>query len=154
MITLHNAESLVDGADVRFDCPACGKADSQGLLGEQVDAVKLLYLIPLFRLRATAVKCGECEANIACLAPSQAAVQMTPDELAKNLRWGASGAAKIATLIAFFTCLIPFVGLVTSGVAAVMTRGTRGWPGALTMLSTILAITISLCVGLVMVLPS
>ena len=136
-----------------IDCPACGARAVAGTPRESVDWVKLAYLIPLLKIRATRIECERCHAQITCTAPIGRVAGADAATVARFLRYHPTRAAKILSVLGLLTCLIPVVGLVVIGIATFLGRGTQGWPGKLNLLSLIVSIAVTLCVLLVMFMP-
>lgn len=154
MITFH-AQTLADeGEPVSLDCPACNAQNVESRVFERVDYVKLLYLIPLVKLRSTTIQCGQCDAGITCMVPLDRISGMSSDELKSHIRYHADGKAKLSAVIGFLTCWIPFIGLLIGSVACFLGRGMTGWVSGLNVLSMIVAITSSIIYGLVVFMPA
>jgi hypothetical protein len=108
--------------------------------------VKLAYLIPLLKIRATRVECDRCHAHISCTAPLHRVAGADATTVAPFLRYHPTRAAKLTSVAGLFTCLIPVVGLIVVGVATLLGRGTKGWPAKLNLLSLIISAAVTFCV--------
>ncbi len=132
------------GPEVEFDCPACNTRKAKGNTTESTEQLNLFFFIPIMKLRNTYVTCMNCKAKLACRAPLARLAEMPPEEITGAVRYGASGVGKLLAVLALLTCLIPFAGLLVSGIAAFINKGTKGWAVALSLLGVILGAVSSL----------
>jgi len=152
MIPLSHQLEHVPGPAVVINCPACGHRNAAAQTFESTERVKLLFFIPILRLRTSAVQCTECEEMFDLRVPLAQVSGKTPTELEPLIRYHASKPGKIMSVVALLTCLVPIVGVITSVIAMVLVRGTVRWPIIITWLSMIMAIVISVTVVLVMLI--
>jgi hypothetical protein len=108
--------------------------------------VKLAYLIPLLKIRATRLECDRCHTQIPCTGRLDRVAGADATTVAPFLRYHPTPADRIMSVAGLFTCLIPVVGLVVVGVATFLGRGTKGWPAKLNLLSLIVSAAITFCV--------
>src|SRR3954470_18721163 len=123
MITLHTQISPTTGTAGTMDCPACGSRAVAAIPRESVDWVKLAFLVPLLKIRATRVECGNCHEQIACVAPLNRVAGADAATIAPFLRYKPTRAATIMSIAALLTCLVPVVGLVVVAIASLLGRG-------------------------------
>jgi hypothetical protein len=154
MITLHKQLSPNTAASVIIDCPCCGAKGVAATPRESVDWVKLAYLVPLLKLRATQVECSRCHAQISCTEPLERLAAADSQTIASFLRYHPTRLARALSILGLLTCLIPFLGLLMASAAAVVGRGTKGWPATINLLSLIINGTITLCVVVLMIMGS
>ena len=152
MIPVSSQTEDVSGPDIVINCPACGHRNAAAQTFESTEWVKLLFFIPILRLRTSAVQCLECEEMFRSRVPIAQLSGKTPSELEPLIRYHASKPGKIMSVVALLTCLVPIVGVITSAIAMVLVRGTRRWPIIITWVSMILSIVISLAVVLMMLI--
>jgi len=136
------------GPDIGINCPACGASGIAAHCFESTEVGKLFFFIPVVKLRNTWVECAQCGAKLRTTARLADLPGRTPEELAGVIRYRASGKAKVFTAIALLTCLVPGLGIVTSAVSTVMTRGTKGAAVLISGLSMVLAIVVTLCTAI------
>ncbi|MEX2213881.1 MAG: hypothetical protein WD768_07125 [Phycisphaeraceae bacterium] len=153
MITFHQQNEPDVGEPVLINCPACGAKDIASVPSESVDYVKIAYLIPITKLRATTIRCGQCNADIACIAPMAELAGLDAAGIDPLLRFHPTPAARNWSLLGLVTSVIPILGLIIASIAIYHSRGTRGWPASVNMLSIILAVTVTVCGVLLMVMP-
>ena len=150
MLTLHTQISPTTGAAATIDCPACGAHAVSATPRESVDWVKLVYLVPLLKIRATRIECGQCHAQITCTAPLNKVAGADAAAVAPHLRYHPTGGAKTMAILGLLTCLIPVLGLIVVGVATFVGRGTKGWPAKLNLLSLIVSVAVTVSVAFLM----
>lgn len=131
------------GANISFDCPACGRANVPAETSESTEVAKVFFFIPVASFRNTIVKCKACRESFACLCPLSELKSKSKADLQQLIRYRASGWGAILSLVALLLCLVPLVNVILPGVAAYVNRGTRGWPQALANGSLTIGIAIT-----------
>lgn len=139
-------------APVVIDCPACASAGVSSTATETIELVKLLGLIPILKLRNTWVECSHCRKTCVSSARLERLSGALPAEVAPFLRYRPSMAAKLLSILALLSSIVPGLGLVVAGVSMFVGRGTRGWPAMLNVLSMILACTVTVSVVVLLVI--
>lgn len=155
LITFHFFETQ-EGDPITFDCAACGRKSVKGLPAEKVDQVRFLFLVPLAKVRATAITCAECKAVTPCKAPMATLSALSPTELAAVLRPQPTEYAppgiKWLSVAGFVLSFVPFLGLIVAGVAFFKGWKYLGWQNLLNLVALLVGI-VSAVFGLGYVLP-
>jgi len=136
------------GPDIVFDCPACGERNVAGHTSENIETGKLLHFIPVLQLRHSWVTCSRCGRKFASTLPLSQLAGADPAVLQRAIRYRAGGAGIAMAIIALLTCLVPGLGLVTSGIALWLVRGTDGWPKKVGVLAMVVSVALAVCVVL------
>ena len=90
MLTFHEAQGATKGPAIVFDCPACGERGVQREPSETNEYVKIAYLVPVLKLRNTAITCSQCNAMIPCGLPLGELNGKDAAALSPHLRYHAS----------------------------------------------------------------
>jgi len=143
MVSLHIQTETRTGPKIQIYCPACDAQAVEATVSEAIEHTRLFYFIPLLKLRNTWVTCGKCGAKLtSSLAMDDLLVQQ-PGAVNDYIRFGASGLAKILAIVGLLVCWVPVGGMVVTGIALFLARGTKGWPKKLAMLGMIVGAAVT-----------
>jgi len=134
------------GPDVAINCPACGAENVPASSFESTEVAKLFFFIPVLRFRNAWLVCSECKSKLVVTTPLSELETLSPEALTRVIRYNASGTGKLMAILAILTSLVPVLGVIVAAIACFLTRGTKGWPKGLSVISVILAVVVTFCV--------
>jgi hypothetical protein len=138
------------GPSVRINCPLCHAKAADGKSFEQVDHLKLFYVVPLFRLRNTFVKCGACGKQLIAKVSTDEIEKYSANELSDLLIGRVPFVSQFLAVASVALCWAPFVGLVMGIISLIANWRSPGWPKAVSWIGTALSILVSIVVLLIL----
>jgi len=127
------------GPTVTIHCPVCNARDVSAESYEQLEHLRLFYVIPLLKIRNTFVRCSACAAESIAEIGIEEIGSRSADELVCFLAGRVSLVSRFLAIVSILLFWVPLVGLALSVCALLANRRTIGWPKAVSIVATVLA---------------
>ena len=128
------------GPAIKIHCPLCKVRSVKAQARDQVDEVALFYVIPLFRLRNTFLKCSKCEQQIISTITSKELASYSADELSPYLSGRASFIGNFLAIAGVLLCWAPIIGILLAIVGTFINRRSPGWPRTVSLIGVVLSV--------------
>lgn len=145
-ITTHREQTL--GPDLKINCPKCGALDTSAASYELRDQLKLLFVIPLFKLTNTYVSCAACGTALTSRLSIDELRTHSPSDISHFLSYEISLVVKFLAILSLLLLIAPLVGFVLAILTVVLSRKSGGWPRTIGIVALLLSgiVTIPLVV--------
>ena len=138
------------GPTVTINCPLCRAASAPAESFDQLDHLRLLDLVPLFRVRNTFLRCGACGKQLTAKAGIDQIANLSTDELSRSLAGRVSLISMFLAVASVLLCWMPILNLALAVIAILANLRTRGWPRTVSWIGGGLAVLVSLLFVLVL----
>jgi hypothetical protein len=132
------------GPTIKINCPLCSATSVSAESFEQIDRLGLFYVIPLFRLRNTFVKCSACGKQLIAKVTTDEIANYSADDLSHFLAGRVSLISRFLALASVLLCWAPIVGLALGIVGILANLRSIGWPRTLSWIGTALSAVVTI----------
>ena len=135
-VLITTKTQTIAGPTVSINCPLCKAASVPAESFEQIERLELFFVIPLFRLRNTFVRCTACGRQLIATVTTEEIANYSAEALSHYLVGRVSLVGKFLALASVVLCWVPIVGLVLGIVGILVNLRTVGWPRTLSWIGT------------------
>lgn len=132
------------GPTVTVNCPLCNATSVSAESFEQMDHLSLFYVIPLFRLRNTFVRCSACGKQLTANITIDEIADYSADELSYYLAGRVFLISRFLAVASVLLCWVPIVGLVLGICAVVANLRTVGCLRTLSWIGAVLSALVTI----------
>lgn len=151
-ILLTTKTQQIPGPTVDINCPHCAASSVASASHEQVDRLGLFYIIPLFGLRNTFIRCGACGKQLTSKLRIDEIANYSADDLSHFL---AGRVLLVNVFLAVASVLLfwaPIVGLILGVIAVLLNRRAAPWLRTLSWVGMSLSAVITVAVVILLIM--
>ncbi len=139
------------GPDLEINCPKCGTSNSPAISFEFRDRLILYYVIPLFAVTNTFVKCTACGATLRSQLSIHELRTHSSSDISQFLSYEISIVIKLLAILSLLLFIAPGMGLVLAIITVILSAKSGGWPRTVGIVALFLSglVTIALIVLMV-----
>jgi hypothetical protein len=147
-VLITTRSQKIPGPELEINCPKCGASRTSAASYEQRDALSLFFIIPLFTVTNTFVKCAACGAKLTSRLSIDELQPHSAAEVSPYLSHEVSFVVKFLAIASILLFIAPIVGLVLAVLTVILSLRSGGWPRTLGIVALVLSgfVTISLFV--------